>query len=131
MKKILLLILAISLINGNNCYADNVTLLDKGTPTPFKGYLFPEEDTRLLKAQLQELDNLRLMIESYNKSISLYKANEKEYTDKVNILLEQNDKLSKALYSSKDREEYSKITWFALGFLMTSVGVYIGSHANK
>ncbi len=140
MKKILALIMSLTfLTTGNNiAYAESVrpilvasdndvVFIEKGVETPFKGYLFPEAKALTFRKQLIELDTLKALETSYNKSIDLYKKNEDIYNYKVNVLLEQNDRLSDALYKSKDRDTWSNRFWFALGIIVTSSSVYLAT----
>lgn len=134
MKKFLLVMCSISLISVNS-YSEiipsiistndkDVVLLEKGTEAPFKGYLFPEHKVLKIRQELIELDNLKLIEKSYQRSIDLYKDNEEAMTFKVNALLEQNDKLSDALYKQKDRDSFETRLWFVLGMTVTGLAVY-------
>ncbi len=130
--------LSISLINGPNCYAQQIAVIapiiassdsdvlyiDKGVETPFKGYLFPEAKALNFRKQLIELDTLKALETSYNKSIDLYKKNEDIYNYKVNVLLEQNDKLADAMYKAKDRGVWENRFWFGMGILVSGLAVY-------
>lgn len=104
--------------------ADKVILIEKGTEAPFKGYLFPEDKALKFRKDLIELDGLRELEKSYQKSLDLSISNEAKYNSKVNILLEQNDKLATALYSSKDRNSWENAGWFVLGILVTGTAFY-------
>ncbi len=98
MKKLLKIMCCLSLMTGNNSNAqspgsiisssDNeVVLLEKGVESPFRGYLFPPDKALDFRKQLIELDNLKALESSYNKSIELYKKNEDVYNFKVNTML--------------------------------------------
>lgn len=131
MKKKLLLIFLTFLIIANNCYAQDVIILDKDKPAPFHGYLFPDDKALKFKQDLVELDALRAMEASYEKSINLYKKNEELFDYKVNVLLEQNDKLADALYKQKDRNTWENFGWYFLGVVSIGLGAYAGLRAVR
>jgi hypothetical protein len=131
MKKLLLTMLSITLITGNNAYAvteaeEKVVLVEKDFPAPYKGYLFPEDKALKFRRDLLELDTLRELKTSYERTITLYKTNDELHNYRVNMLLDQNDKLAKAVYQSKDRESWENWMWFAAGVLVTGIGVGVG-----
>jgi hypothetical protein len=136
MKRQLLTILLIFSISVNNqAFAvteaeQNVTIVEKNEPAPFRGYLFSEDKALKFRKDLLQLDTLKAMNDSYERSITLYKTNDELFNYKVNTLLQQNDKLADQLYRSKDRNDWENWAWFAFGILVTSVGVSVGLH-NK
>lgn len=113
-----------SIIGSSFAKADEVTLIDKGSPAPFKGYLFPEDKALKFKNELQELDRLKELVVSYDKSISLYKSNEELYNHKINVLLEQNNKLVDSIGKTEERDKWENRLWFILGMTVTAIGVY-------
>lgn len=126
MKYLLLKILLIFSLSVNNAYAVDVSLLDKDQPAPYKGYLFTEEKTLQIRRDLLEFDNQKSVIESYQRSINLYKANEQTYIDKTTILLQQNDKLAQSVYQAKSTSDLEKVGYFLLGALSIGLGMYLG-----
>lgn len=132
MKKLILLTLSISLININNCFAldQSVLLLEKDIPAPYKGYLFPEEKVLQLRKDLLQLDTYKSLLDSYDRSILLYQNNELILNKKINLLLTQNDVLVQSAYNAQDRGNLENWIWFGLGMLVTGVGISIGLH-NK
>lgn len=131
MKKLLLTISLVSSITANNCYAQNVVLLEKDSPAPYKGYLFTEDEVRKIRSDLIELDTLRLVEISYNRTLELYKKNEVLYNDKINMLVQQNDKLVTTLSKSQEVNNWERFFWFSAGIFITGAGVYLGSKVVK
>ncbi len=124
MKKLIVTTLLTSLINVN-CYAeDSVVLLEKGGTAPYKGYLFSEDKALKIRKELIELDGLRLIEQSYTRSIDLYKKNEEARVNQVQLLLDRNDKLAESLAKSHERSEWENRIWFAMGIIVTGVAVY-------
>lgn len=137
MKKILITFLIFSIIRNNAraqstqpivaTSGNDVVLIEKGVETPFKGYLFPPDKALNFRKQLLELDQLKGLESSYEKSVELYKKNEDITNFKINTLLIQNDKLSDALYKQKDRDVWSDRIWFVLGIAITGTSVYLAT----
>ena len=129
MQKLIVLTLLIFLMTENS-YAvstsvsplsgESVVLIEKGLPAPFKGYLFPEDKAQEIRKELIELDSLRAMESSYQKSIDIYKKNQDLYDYKTNVLLDQNEKLAKAVSSNK----YDGYIGFAVGILVTGLSIW-------
>lgn len=111
--------------------AEDVVIVEKNSPAPFTGFLFPREKAQEVRIKLLENDRLNDMISSYNKSIDLYKKNEDVQNQKVNILLEQNDKLAKSLGDARTVSTFERVAWFIGGMLVTSAAVYGASKLAK
>lgn len=137
MKKLLATTLLIFSIIGNNvAFAvteaeQQVTVIEKDFPAPFRGYLFPEDKALKFRQDLLQLDTLKSLNESYERTITLYKANEEQFNYKINILIDQNDKLAKAAYAAQDRDKFENWFWFGMGFLLAGAGVYLGSKVTR
>jgi hypothetical protein len=99
---------------------DKVLFIEKGTEAPFKGYLFSEERTLEIRQELIELDSLRSIEPSYQKSIDIYKKNQDIYDYKVNVLLNENEKLARAVSVNR----YDGYIGFGIGILVTSLAIY-------
>lgn len=125
MRKLILTISLISLISASS-RADDVVYLTKDTPSPYTGYLFPEEKAKLIRTQLIDLDELKYENASFQKSIDLYKKNEDLYSQKVNLLLDQNNKLVDTVYKEQQVSNLEKAMWFSIGVIATGLGVYVG-----
>ena len=119
--------MCLSFLTSVNSLAQDVIILDKGETAPFHGYLFPDDKAIQFRKDLIELDGLKKMESSYQKSLDLFNKNETLYNTKVNMLLEQNDKLAVALYKSKDRDAFENRFWFILGMIVTGSGVYLAT----
>lgn len=133
MKNLLLMMFLISLINENNAYAvteaeQQVVIIEKEAIAPFRGYLFPEDKALKFRKDLLELDTLKEMNASYERSITLYKKNEDYHNFKVNTLSEQNDKLAQAVYQAREKSSFENWMWFGLGVVVTGVGISVGLH---
>jgi hypothetical protein len=119
------------MIASNTVYAQDVTLLNKGEPAPYKGLLFTESKANEIRKELLELDTLKLMEKSYEKSIKYYKDNEELYKHKVDTLLVQNDKLSAAYIQIRERSDWENRLWFGLGMVLTGLAVYSAAQLKK
>ena len=118
----------------SNSYAaqkEESRFLEEGTPAPFSGYLIPPSTTKELKDAVIERDGFKLINTSLEKSISIYKQNETLYTDKVNVLVNQNDNLAKSLESARSTSDLTKILWFGLGVVATGFAIYGAKAATK
>jgi hypothetical protein len=94
-----------------------VLYIQKGTEAPFEGYLFPPDKALEFRKELIELDSLRSMQPSYEKSITLYQKNE-------DVLLTQNQKLSEALSRTEAKGVWETRMYFILGIVVTGLAVY-------
>ena len=122
MKKIQLLsTLLITSIAVNNASAQEALVLPKGSQAPFTGLLLPEQKAIEV---YNDLNKYKLLSESYERSIALYKNNEEILDSKTKILLEQNDKLSMQLSKARTASNIEKAVYYALGFLSVIGGAY-------
>lgn len=110
---------------------NQIILIDKGTPAPFRGLLFPEDKALEFRKELLELDYLRAQIASYEREISFYKDNETLYQDKVNLLTLQNKNLLDEVNRVENKSTFNKVMWFVIGVAVTGAGVYVGSKVVK
>jgi hypothetical protein len=132
MKKLTVVTFLISSIIANNTFAvteaeRQVILIEKEAPAPFKGYLFPEDKALKFRKELLELDTLKEMTTSYERSITLYKRNEDLHNYRVNQLMDQNDKLAKAVYQAQDRDSFENWVWFGFGMLAAGMAIRLNS----
>lgn len=126
MLKKTLPILLISLIAVKPILADDKAVnLVKDQPAPYSGVLIPPAKAQEMKEQLIEYDNLKLINESYKRSIELYKSNELSYNDKIDKINTQNDTLAKQLNSSREVSEWTRFGYFMLGVLGTVSAGYV------
>lgn len=103
---------------------DGAVSIRKGDLAPFAGVLLTNDKANELNNGLNERDQYKLLNESYTKTIKLYRDNEELYQSKVNLLLTQNDSLSKSLYDARETTAWERFGWFALGVVGTSLAVY-------
>lgn len=101
-----------------------VYYLIKNDIAPYDGILFPMKDALEIRKSLIEVEALKAVNESYEKSIQLYKKNEQLTDQKYNTLIDQNERLSTALVESRRSNDLQKILWFGLGVLATGFAVY-------
>ena len=129
--KTLLSFLMIGLITINSSFAQEAVMIKKDERAPFEGVLFPLDQANKMRYQLIECDIKKELNASYERTIKLYKENESYQENKVNILMKQNDELSKALTESKSTTDLQKILWFSLGVLATGLAVYGASKITR
>jgi hypothetical protein len=113
--------LLITSIAVNNASAQEALVLPKGSQAPFTGLLLPEQKAIEV---YNDLNKYKLLSESYERSIALYKSNEEILDNKTKILLEQNDKLSTQLSKARTTSNIEKAVYYALGFLSVIGGAY-------
>jgi len=120
-KNLLVTLLVFSMIVSKSAFADDALVLNKGQPAPFTGLLLTEDKANEV---YNDIKKYKLLNESLEKSVILYKQNEELYDKKVNILLQQNDKLSENLLQARTTSNWEKVLWFGLGFLSVGLGIY-------
>lgn len=134
----------VSVLIGNICYADpspspspadseSSIYLNKGDKSPYNGYLLPQSEVIQLRNNTIERDGLKTINSSLTQQLSLEQQDNKLQTDKINLLLDQNDKLDKAAYQERELNTWEKVAWFVGGVLATGLAVYgvhqiYGSH---
>ena len=121
MKYLLILILAC-----NTCFAadPDAVALNKNDPAPFSGVLLSNDKANQLKNTSIERDEYKLINDSLTRSVKLYRDNETIYDNKVNVLLQQNDKLAVSLYDARQTTMWEKFGYFFLGVAATTAAVY-------
>lgn len=115
MKKLLTIILLFSQL----CLAEDSVQLGKGQLAPFDGFLLPKE--RIIELKNQDLD-----FQFVNKENSNLKLINQDYEKRLNLYIEQNDKLAKRVTES-DTNVFEKAGFFILGAVITGAigyGVY-------
>lgn len=113
------LILIICLITSGTVRAEDTVLIEKEQKAPFAGILFSLPKANEIRGQLLERDLYKELSDSQQKTIQLYKSNNELSESKVNMLLEQNDKLSASLRSSQSLNTWECVGLFTLGILAT------------
>lgn len=121
LKNLLMILLVFSMIVNDTASAEDAVVLNKGQQAPFTGLLLTEDKANEVYSDIKKY---KLLNESLEKSVILYKQNEELYDKKVNILLQQNDKLSENLLQARTTSNWEKVLWFGLGFLSVGLGIY-------
>lgn len=119
LKKLLVILTIVMTISNSS--AQEAIVLYEGKPAPYTGLLLPEAKALEL---YNDIHKYKLLNESYERSIVLYKGNEELMNKKTQMLLEQNDKLAESLQKARNVGNWEKILWFGLGFLSVGMGIY-------
>lgn len=82
-------------------------------------WVFSPDKAKEVRNKLIDLDTYSKLNESLNKSIELYKKNETINDNKINLLIEQNDKLAKSLLASQSLNNWERFGLVLLGIAMT------------
>jgi hypothetical protein len=109
------------MVINNVAMADDAIVLNKGQSAPYTGLLLTEEKANSV---YNDLNKYKLLNESLERTVTLYEQNEKLQDKRVNILLEQNDKLAINLQQARTTNNWEKVLWFGLGFLSVGLGIY-------
>lgn len=101
--------------------ADNdVLFIQKGSPAPFSGVLFPEIKANELRRDLLESDKTKIQLESERQtSKNLLQLTQLKETE-IELYRKQNVRLQR-LGDTNSKMNY---IWFGLGILATGVAVY-------
>lgn len=91
----------------------------KGHILPQESWVFSPEKAKSTRDKLIDLQTTEKINESLNKSLDLYKSNEQIQQNKINLLLEQNDKLALRLGESQSLNNWEKFGLFVLGIAAT------------
>lgn len=121
--KVFNLILILSLISSYS-FAQDAIFLNKTQLAPFDGFLLPQEKLQELHNNILERDAFQKENESLNKSLNIQQTNLGLKDNQINILLNQNDNLAKALYSERTLNNWEKVGYFAGGIILTGLSIY-------
>jgi hypothetical protein len=121
LKNLLVTLLVSLMVINNVAMADDAIVLNKGQSAPYTGLLLTEEKANSV---YNDLNKYKLLNESLERTVTLYEQNEKLQDKRVNILLEQNDKLAINLQQARTTNNWEKVLWFGLGFLSVGLGIY-------
>ena len=128
MKKLILMVTLVSLINAN---ADQAVDLNKGEPAPFNGVLLDKEKSNKIKNELIEKDALAEKNNSLNRSIDLYRKNESIMNEQNDLLLNKNLELTRTLNDARETSSTTKILYFLGGVILSGAAVYGASKLTK
>jgi hypothetical protein len=127
MQNLIKLLLLLTLLTSSAIAQSDPVYLEKDAKSPYTGLLFTVEESQALRKELIEKDTLVKINESLTRSLDLYRSNESLYQSQKNILLEQNDKLAKSLYSERQLSSTEKALYFLGGVALTGLAVYAAS----
>lgn len=132
MKK-LSAILVSSLIWSQFVYADDAIYLNQNDKAPYSGYLLSEDKIKELRNNTIERDGFKAINDSLTKQLSLVQQDSSLKDQKVNLLLDQNDKLAKTAYADRELNTWERVAYFVGGVLITGFAIYgvhqiYGSH---
>lgn len=103
----------------------------KGHVLPQDSWVFSPDKAKEVRNKLVDGETYFKLNESLTKSIELYKKSDEIQQNKVNLLLEQNDKLAQRLYSSQSLNNWALFGVFLLGIAATvGAGIAIGQAAK-
>lgn len=103
----------------------------KGYVLTQDSWVFSPEKAKDVRNRLIDLDVTVKINESLNRSLDLYKANEQINQNKINLLIEQNDKLAKNLNDSRTLNNWERFGLFALGIGATVFAGWAIGQAGK
>lgn len=122
LKKLIKILTIITLINSYS-FAQDAVLLNKDDKAPFNGFLLPQEKLQELHNNTLERDAFQKENESLNKSLNLQQTNLGLKDNQINILLNQNDNLAKALGSERTLNNWEKTGYFIGGIIVTGLAI--------
>lgn len=129
MKKTLWINLIISstLLLNSLCFAQDSVLLHQNDKAPYDGILLTQDKAQDVKNKLLEGDSYKLLNDSLNKSLNLQADIITKDDNKINLCMDQNDKLAKSLQSSTTMSDWEKVGYFLVGVFATAAAIY-GAH---
>lgn len=107
--------------------ATDSILLNQGQTAPWTGFLVPQE--RVLSLRNTEIQNkeYKLLNESLERSVVIYKNNEEQSEKQINIALTRNTDLAKELASARSTSDLERIIYVILG----AAAMYGGAKVAK
>lgn len=96
-----------------------VTLLEKGQPSPYKGYLFTPEMELETRVKLSRVNLLESLVIKQQEQVDILK-------DRIQIKEEQIDNISKQYELANKNSSLNKMIFFTLGFIaMGTISYYV------
>lgn len=114
-----------------DAYGTAASFLPKGTPAPFSGLLIEQEKAEQLRKDVLERDQLKLLNDSLNKSLTTYSDLGKIQEAKLTLLIQQRKELLEESIDHYRVNDIQKIFWFVLGAATVGLSVYVVSKATK
>ena len=115
------------LLVSHNSFAQDAVELHLGDAAPYPGILFSIPKAQEIRQNEIQLKAYKLINDSLETTAAELEKIKETEDQKVNILLTQNDSLAKDLADARSTSEFTKILWFSLGVVATSVAVW-GAH---
>lgn len=115
----------------NQSSASDTIALIKDQPAPFSGVLMSSDKAKVVRTQLLERDTLLQEKDSFTKSLALYADIESLNNQKVGLLTNENERLSKQLGAASTTSNWERGFYFALGTLATGLIFYAASQSVR
>jgi hypothetical protein len=107
--------------------SEDVITIKAGEKAPYSGFLFPPEQAAdAYKASL-ERDRLKLLNDSYERSIKIYKENEVYYLDQNKLWMDRANNLAQTVSETREVSTVQKYGIFLLGLAAGLGGAYIAT----
>lgn len=116
--------IVLSFLIMSNCFAGDVTFIEKGVPAPYTGHLFTEAKAQSVRRELLEKDQLVIFTKALLENETRHKKIISNQQDQVKILLTQNEKLVKRAQDTESLPMYERIFWTGLGVAVTGFAIY-------
>lgn len=108
-----------------------VTIVEKGQPSPYRGFLFTEQEQEELRNQSIEAEANKKRIELLLEQNKLYDSNQKIMQEQVTLWRDQAHSLAKINAEKQELQFWKNTFFFALGAALTTAIVYGVSHAQR
>jgi hypothetical protein len=125
MKSFLCLLLISSIASAQ------VVHLDKGSPSPFEGYLFSIESEKANRKSLLDLDIYKELDASNRRMLDLKTQENTILTQQYVLWKDQSASLSKQLVSARNDTFWHSLLYFGLGCLVTTGLAYAVNKATR
>jgi hypothetical protein len=96
-----------------------------------EAWVFSPDKALEVRNKLLDLQTDETIIQSLNRTVDLYKANDQINTDKVNLLLQQNDKLAKAAGEERGLNDWERIGFIGLGVAAAVLAGFVMKKAGQ
>lgn len=116
--------IVLSFLIMSNCFAGDVTFIEKGTPAPYNGHLFTEPAAQQIRRDLIDRDQLIIFTKALLENETRHKKIITNQQEQVKVLLTQNEKLVKRAQSTESLPMYERIFWTGLGVAVTGFAIY-------
>lgn len=121
-RMMILLIILTSLIS-NLCYANDVIYLEKDKPAPYDGFLFTPDKTKDTRIKLLERSTFEGLNDSLSKTNTLLEANVKSKDQQLTLVMDRNNQLAETIRSQQSMNNWEKAAYFVAGVLITYFAV--------